>query len=115
MSAETDCETWLIETGDGIIEKKASFGVSALSSLERLIYCLWVADYGMRNAGDLETAFDLYPTFQAEGLEMAKQLSLPNSLALFDLPREEMEAKYFAHFSDVCAEIAKLTNQRSFS
>ena len=48
----TDNETWVVEAGDTVIQKKASCGIERLSPWERLVYCLWVADYGMRNAGD---------------------------------------------------------------
>jgi hypothetical protein len=107
MSTQPDYETWLIEAGDGVIERKANFGVSSLSDVERLIYCLWVADYGMRNAGDLDTAYDLYPAFQAEGLELATRLSMPRAKALFEQPRHVMSALYFINFEGVCEELAK--------
>lgn len=35
-----------------------------LTPLDELIYCLWVTGYGMRNAGDLDAARDLYKPFQ---------------------------------------------------
>ncbi|RSY93183.1 hypothetical protein DAH61_20575, partial [Sphingomonas koreensis] len=103
-----DNETWLIEAGDEVIEKQASIGMSLLTNAERLIYCLWVADYGMRNAGDLETARDLFEPFQAQGREAAAELNLSHTLSLFSLPREEMERDYFDLFDEVCAEIRKL-------
>ncbi|WP_332770517.1 hypothetical protein [Phenylobacterium sp.] len=54
MREQHDNETWLIDTGHDVIEKKAATGPASLNPRERLIYCLWVADYGMKNAGDLE-------------------------------------------------------------
>jgi hypothetical protein len=53
MGSPSENETWLMETGDAIIRKKARYKID---DWETLVYCLWVADYGMRNAGDLETA-----------------------------------------------------------
>jgi len=44
MNQHPDYETWVVEAGDDIITKRAR-GVR-LSPLERLVYCLWVADYG---------------------------------------------------------------------
>lgn len=44
MNQHPDYETWVVEAGDVIITKRAR-GVR-LSPLERLVYCLWVADYG---------------------------------------------------------------------
>jgi hypothetical protein len=60
MRAPTDNETWVIETGDTIIRKKTRGGIECLSPWETLVYCLWVADYAMRNAGDLEAAAGVY-------------------------------------------------------
>ena len=56
MTVPSENETWLIEAGDEVIQKMAASGSDGLSLWERLVYCLWVADYGMRNAGDLDTA-----------------------------------------------------------
>ena len=98
-------ETWIIDAGDEVIGKKAASGMDSLTPRERLIYCLWVADYGMRNAGDLETACDLFVPFQSLGRETAMALNLPQTLSLFDLTRDEMEQRYFDHFDVVCEEI----------
>ena len=56
---DTDNETWIIEAGDAVIQKEARLGIGRLTPWEALVYCVWVADYGMRNAGDLDTAEDL--------------------------------------------------------
>ena len=101
---DQDNETWLIYTGDAIISTKAAHGIDSLSLRDRLIYCLWVADYGMRNAGDLATAGDLYSSFHSEGLEAATQLQLPHATAAFSLSVPALEAKYFELFDDVCRE-----------
>jgi hypothetical protein len=88
MSAPTDNETWVIDAGDLIVRKRAGAGPDSLTPWERLVYCLWVADYGMRNAGDLETAQDLYPDFHSEARRLATYLSLPETLGAFllDMP-----------------------------
>jgi hypothetical protein len=72
----TNNDTWIIEAGDADIAKRTALGDSVLSPLERLIYCVWVADYGLRNAGDLETACELYPDFQREAAHLAGELGL---------------------------------------
>lgn len=100
-------ETWLIQTGDSIIQKKAEQGWESLSSWEILVYCLWVADYGMRNAGDLETACDVFVDFQARAVESAKSLSLSNSHRVFSLPPNELEQIYFETFESICEEIKR--------
>ena len=100
-----DNETWIIEAGGSVVERRAALGLDALSSLDRMVYCLWVADYGMRNAGDLETAQDLYELFQDEGARLANELALPRTLAAFALSRSDLETQYFDVFDAICAEI----------
>ena len=105
--SEIDWETWLIEdAGHPIVVKKSEVGLEGLTPAERLTYCLWVADYGMRNAGDLQTASDLYPPFQSEGAQIAAELSLTNTAALFASAPSEFEQNYFDRFDEVCREIA---------
>ena len=98
-------ETWLIEAGDDVIAKKAEQGRDALTPSERLIHCVWVADYSMRNAGDLLTASDLYGPFQEEAQQLADELGLPRTKAAFSLPAEELEEAYFDAFDDICGEL----------
>ena len=98
-------ETWLIEAGDDIIVKKSQQGRDALTACERLLYCLWVADYSMRNAGDLRTAADLYPPFQEEGQRLAEELQLPKTKAVFSLSVEGLKQAYFSAFDEMCREV----------
>lgn len=106
MAVDPDYVTWLIEdAGHAVIEKKAEHGFAALTPLEHLIYCVWVADYGMRNAGDLSTARDLYPSFQDEARRLAEKLSLPRTRTAFELPPAELETAYFGAFEGFCAEL----------
>ena len=74
MNIPSENETWLIERGDEIIEKKAAQGYECLSKWERLVYCLWVCDYSIRNAGDLDTGTDIYPNYLPEMRELASEL-----------------------------------------
>src|SRR5215470_9166888 len=105
MTAPTDNETWIIEAGDAVVEKEAHSGSGSLGPWERLVYCLWVADYGMRNAGDLNAAQDVHADFQSEGQQMAQELSLPLTHEAFSLPRSALEREYFIRFDRMCDEI----------
>jgi hypothetical protein len=100
-----DNATWVVEEGDRIIQKKARLGFNCLTDWERLVYSLWVADYGMRNAGDLSTARDVYTDFQSVALNAAKILSLPTSSRAFSLAPETLQEQYFGLFEAVCDEI----------
>ena len=100
-----ELETWIVQVGGEVIERKTAHGAAAISSLEKLIYCLWVADYGMRNGGSLETAADVYTPFQNEGASLAFELELPRTLAAFSLPTAELESRYFELLGEVVGEI----------
>lgn len=100
-----DNETWIIEAGDDAIEKKETGG--NLTPLETLIICVWAADYGMRNAGDLEVAKDVYPNFQHEACSLARQLSLRYTLESFSMPESQLVSSYFERFDGICEEIRK--------
>lgn len=101
----TENESWIIEAGDRVIEKKARLGASQLTDWEQLVYCVWVADYMMRNAGDFANAGDLMPTFQQDGARLAASLALPATSETFALPQERLQAEYLARFEAVCGEL----------
>ena len=100
----TDNEAWIIDAGDAIVRKRAARGPHALSLLERLIYCLWVADCGMRNAGDLTTASDLYAAFDVEAAKLSQLLGLGITRTAFALSRSELEPQYFQLFEEISAK-----------
>lgn len=98
-------EDWIIDAGDVVIQKRVANGQTSLQPLDKLIYCLWVADYGMRNAGNLSVAEDVYEPFHFEARQLAKGLNLPLTSAAFSLSSAELERKYFELFENVCHEI----------
>ena len=106
MNQVPDNETWVVEAGDAIITRKAEG--SSLSAVERLVYCLWVAGYGMRNAGDLNTARDIYHGFQPEAAELAGRLGLLFTRQSFELSAEDLQAGYFERFDRICVEIRRV-------
>ena len=104
LSAHTENQTWVVETGDRVIRKKAKAGVASLGEWERLVYCLWFADYMMRNAGDFANA-DMYPTFQTDAVHLATRLGLAVTRNFFSLPRRMLQKEYFNRFEGVVDEI----------
>lgn len=100
-----DNETWLIDSGHAILEKKAVIGVAALTPRERLIHCFWITDYSMRNAGDLTAARDLDPDYRNDAVIAATALGLARSAAMFSLSEGMLERRYFDLFDDLCAEL----------
>jgi hypothetical protein len=98
-------ETWIIETGDAVIQKMGRSDTRSLAPLETLIYCVWVADYGMRNAGDLDSAKDVYSRFHSKARQIAEELSLPLTYEAFALKKSELEQQYFDRFDPMVDEI----------
>ncbi|MAT38067.1 MAG: hypothetical protein CL946_00520, partial [Ectothiorhodospiraceae bacterium] len=103
--SQIDNETWVIEEGDRIVQKKAHVGIDGLTDRERLVYVLWLADYGMRNGGDLSTARDVFGDFQSVALLSASKLSLPTTCNAFTLDPDTLQERYFDLFEAVCTEI----------
>ena len=101
-----DNETWLIEEGDRVI-RKAVLGFDQLTSWERLVYAVWVADYGMRNAGSLEAATDVCADFQRIALQASEALSLTKTRKAFSMTLVALEKNYFDEFEAICEEIRK--------
>jgi hypothetical protein len=97
-----DNETWIIEAGDAVIQRQ---GAARLTPIERLIYCVWVADYGMRNAGDLIAARDVHELFREEAVQLSQQLRLNVTHSAFALVPEELERQYFERFDAICDEL----------
>jgi hypothetical protein len=102
---DLELETWIVDVGGDVVEKVSERGRAALAPLEKLIYCVWVADYSMRNAGDLVAASDLYSQFQEEAAALALELVLPRTYAAFALSKTDLEARYFDLLSGMVHEI----------
>jgi len=102
---DADNQTWLVDLGHAIIEKRRAVGVDLLTPRERLIHAFWTADYSMRNAGDLATARDLDPLFLVDARAAAATLDLPEATAAFSLSEGEFERRYFELFDGLCGEL----------
>lgn len=105
MSAVTENESWVVDRGALVIQKKAQSGADSLNEWERLVYCLWLADYMMRNAGDFANAADMCPGFQKDAKRLAERLSLPLTSEAFGLSRRKLQREYFERFESMCNEI----------
>lgn len=81
-------ERWIVNRGGDVVTKKAQIGAASLNIWERLVYCLWVTDYMMRNAGDFANAVAMYPDFQTDAKRFAKQLCLPAACEAFSLSQK---------------------------
>jgi hypothetical protein len=105
MSVPSENESWVVERGGDIVEKEARVGAGGLSDWERLVYCLWVADYMMRNAGDFANAAAMYPTFQRDAKQLAQRHGLTVTYEAFSLSKRRLQTEYFDRFEGICDEI----------
>lgn len=108
MKTPSENESWLMSAGGKALEKKTRRGIKRLTDREHLLYCLWVVDYCMRNAGDLMQVDLLYENCLAEGKRLAKSLSLPFAEQSFSLSRDKLEAEYEARFERLCSEVRRI-------
>jgi hypothetical protein len=106
MRSKRENESWVIKAGHEIILKKAEG--DKLSPREQLVYCLWCADYGIRNAGDISPAYKIYPEFHSDAERIAIELNLPITQDFFALSPEGLESSYFEKFDAVCEEIREV-------
>lgn len=107
-NAHLENESWVVERGGQVVEKKAEVGVAGLSDWEQLVYCLWVADYMMRNAGDFANTLDMYPTFQSDARRSAQRLGLTATVEAFSLSQRKLQKEYFDRFEQICDEIRRV-------
>ena len=105
MNAHSENESWVVERGGQVVERKAQVGVAGLSDWERLVYCFWITDYMMRNAGDFANAGDVYPTFQSDAAQFAQRLGLTTTYLAFSLSQRKLQKEYFDRFEQICDEI----------
>lgn len=105
MNGHTENQSWVVRRGGEVVEKKAQTGLASLTDWERLVYCLWVTDYMMRNAGDFANAKVLYPDFQSDARKFAKRLGLATTHQAFSLSRRKLQREYLDRFEAICDEI----------
>ena len=103
--APFDYESWLLDAAEPVLRREIEVGAAALAGWERALYCLWIADYSMRNAGDLRSAYDLASDFKSAGLAAARATDLRAMASLFALDDAEFEQRYAGSFDEVCREL----------
>ena len=107
MTSADDNETWVVGAGADVLRKLAEHGDEGLSAKEQLLYRLWVADYCMRNAGDLEQIDQMCEHCLEDAARLSLELALPSAHEAFSLPRPKFQAEYFSHFDRICSEVRR--------
>lgn len=107
---ETDNESWLIEEGSRIIEKKSNHNFASLTELEKAIYCLWVIDYSVRNSGTLEPMREIHETSITELIEFANINFCNNLYSILTITDEKILCdNYLENFDKACKDLHDLS------
>lgn len=106
-SVVDDDETWLLNSAEEILHRRAAPNATPLTATDQAVYCFWVIDYAVRNSGALEPMRELYPEAIAElnTFAHAQALSsLANWLASTASEDKFCEA-YHDTFPTICSEL----------
>lgn len=105
-----ELETWLLDVGDTIIDKKAKSSYESLRPIEQAIYCMWVVDYAVRNSGTFGPIEDIHPASLVELAEFSTRNNLVHLSALIaDSDDEEFFCEsYYQRFDEACGDLKTL-------
>jgi hypothetical protein len=105
-----DNETWLLDVGDIIVQRKTASGYKHLSAVEQAIYCFWIVDYAVRNAGDLAPIQDMHPTAIDELERFAASHNIEPLYRLLQTQNNEQAfcESYYANFEGICNEFRRI-------
>ncbi|OOG40584.1 MULTISPECIES: hypothetical protein [unclassified Rhodanobacter] len=107
MQDDFGLESWLVEVGGDIIEKKSSQGVESLTPIQLAIYNLWLIDYAVRNSGSFGPLEDMESNAIAALHAFSSANNMPAlSSWLSQANDEEAFCKsYYHHFPGACLEL----------
>jgi hypothetical protein len=107
-----DLESWIIETGDIVIQKMDEEGTSSLTSTEQAIYWMWSIDYAVRNSGSFGPLQDMESTaihdLHAFATKLASWLESAADEPTFC-------ESYYEQFEKPCCELREAYNGRNTS
>lgn len=102
-----DLETWLIDTGDVIIQKLHNDGANSLDPTERAIDWMWWIDYAVRNSGSFGPLEDMDSTAIADLRAFSVRAGLQKMTAWINSAADESMfcQSYLEHFDESCSEL----------
>lgn len=100
-----DNETWLLDAADEIIRRQTEEVSVPLSDYERLIYSLWLIDYSIRNAGDLQAMGERTSRAVGSAAEVATRLGLRDVAAFFEGGESTIIEEYIDRFDSLCESV----------
>lgn len=110
-----DLETWIIETGDSVIQKLNDAGASSLTAIERAIYWMWSIDYAVRNSGSFGPLQNIESTAIHDLHAFATNTGLPKLASWLESAADEPTfcESYYEQFEKPCFELREAYNVRS--
>lgn len=110
-----DLETWIIETGDSVIQKLNDEGASSLTAIERAIYWMWSIDYAVRNAGSFGPLQDMESTAIHDLHAFATNTRLLELASWLESAADEPTfcESYYEQFVKPCYELREAYNMRN--
>lgn len=102
-----DLETWLIDTGDVVIQKLHDEGAASLAPTEWAVYWMWTIDYAVRNSGTFGPLKDMDSTAVQDLQAFSKSIGLNTLKAWLSTAADESAfcQSYFKHFDEACSEL----------
>lgn len=102
-----DFETWLIDTGDVVIQKLHDEGAASLAPTEWGVYWMWTIDYAVRNSGSFGPLEDEGSTAVEDLRAFSKRTGLHTLTAWLSTAADEFMfcQSYFEHFDEACSEL----------
>ncbi|WP_458764882.1 hypothetical protein [Cupriavidus basilensis] len=105
----SELATWVVDTGDEVIQKRANEGEIALSQAELAVYCMWTIDYAVRNSGSFGPLEDMESTALTDLLQIARGSGLRKLAAWLETSTNESAfcGTYYEQFDEPCAELRR--------
>jgi hypothetical protein len=102
-----DLETWLIDTGDDVLQKLHNEGASSISPTEWGVYWMWTIDYAVRNSGSFGPLQDMDSTAIDDLRAFSERTCLQKlTVWLNSSVNESMFCQsYLEHFDEACSEL----------
>jgi hypothetical protein len=102
-----DLETWLIDTGDVVLQKLHNEGSDSLSPPEWGVYWMWTIDYAVRNSGSFGPLEDMESTAIDDLLAFSERAGLQKLTTWLNSAADEATfcRSYLEHFNEACSEL----------
>jgi len=102
-----DLKTWLVDTGDVVLQKLNNEGAGSLRPSEWGVYWMWWIDYAVRNSGSFGPLQDMDSTALNDLLTFSERTGLQKLKAWLNSAADESMfcQSYLDHFDEAYSEL----------